>query len=95
MAIHFLSVWGKKTAVEECLGKVKALVSCIPHYVTEILSSDDWLMQNCIVLQIADPPSLKQYKLLEPHLTERKTILNHCLFLKIVFTFLNPVVQAY
>lgn len=95
MAIHFLSVWGKKTAVEECLGKVKALVSCIPHYVTKILSSDDWLMQNCIVLQIADPPSLKQYKLLQPHLIEHKTILNHCLFLKIVFTCLNPVVQVY
>lgn len=94
MAIHFLSMWGKKTAVE-CLGKVKTLVSCIPHYVTKILSSDDWLVQNCIVLQTADPPSLKQYKLLDPHLLEHETIPNHCLFLKIVFTFLNPVMQVY
>lgn len=87
MAIHFLSVWGKKTAVEECLGKVKALVNCVPHYVTKMLSSDDWLMPNCILLQIADPPSLKQCKLLEPHLVELKTILSHWLFLKIVSPF--------
>lgn len=39
----------------ECLGKVKAFVSCIPHYVTKILSSNDWLVQNYIVLQTADP----------------------------------------
>lgn len=88
----FFLCGGKKTAVEECLGKVKALVSCVPHYVTKILSSGDWLMQNCVVLRIADPPSLEQYQLLEPHFTEHKTILNDCLFLKIVFTFLSPTV---
>lgn len=94
MAIHFLSVWGKKTAVAECLRKVKVFVSCIPHYVTKILSSDDWLMQNCIVLQTADPFSLKQYQFSEPHL-RHKTILNCCLIFKIVFTLLNLSVQVY
>lgn len=52
-------------------------------------------MQSCTVLQIADFSSLKQYKLLEPHLIEHKTILNNFLFLRIVFTLLNPIVQVY